>query len=502
MAVIDNGESGESVRNDINNAFAELYVIAGEVFSNRGDYDASGDLFPSIGGRGEAGAILKGDRYRISVAGTLGGVAVVEGQEIWAKIDNPGQTSGNWAISTGGGSGGGGGGGGETSQAYNSEISFVANYGSYNENAHTQLALITFSINWIGAIFGTTTYRKIVSNGDAILFPNNIESVVNDSDGLFSGLTFVPTNGSIYHIIFKCSDVANQKFILFISQIEAVGENNPELSNFEIVDAYRNRIYFDSSEIITGSTYAGFTIANPSKTITGITINANNVTGHYFTVDSDFLYGETPTILYSGTGSDIENDFELPLEAFTAVNIVNSIGELIFQDHFTDNDGVVLEAHTPILGSAGDTITGSQKILTNELTAVSAGYALWNFGDPDIAEEIYFRRSVTSGTQTLYFRWLNPASTAQRMTLTWDGDADTLTLREIIGGVVTQLGQVTLANNVYSNFIKIVGKGTNVKVYVNNTLQLNVTTNIITGNYGGAYFSTSDFMDNLEVYAI
>jgi hypothetical protein len=97
--IISNGESGSSARSDINNAFAQLYGITDEVFSNRGDYDASGNQFPETGGRGTSGAVLLGDRYRISVAGTLGGTPVVQGQEIWAKIDDPGQTSGNWVIS-------------------------------------------------------------------------------------------------------------------------------------------------------------------------------------------------------------------------------------------------------------------------------------------------------------------------------------------------------------------------------------------------------------------
>lgn len=69
------------------------------VFNDRGNYDASVNLFPSSGGSGVAGAILKGDMWTISVAGTLGGTAVLPGQTIRALIDTPGQTSTNWAIS-------------------------------------------------------------------------------------------------------------------------------------------------------------------------------------------------------------------------------------------------------------------------------------------------------------------------------------------------------------------------------------------------------------------
>lgn len=101
--VISNGESGKSARDDINAAFEQLFGVSERVFSNRGGYDASVNLFPSTGGRGTAGDILLGDRYTITVPGTLGGTAVIAGQEIWALVNTPGQTAGNWFISLAGG---------------------------------------------------------------------------------------------------------------------------------------------------------------------------------------------------------------------------------------------------------------------------------------------------------------------------------------------------------------------------------------------------------------
>lgn len=71
------------------------------LFDDRGNYDASPNTFPASGGSGTAGAILKGDIWTISVAGTLGGTAVEAGQTVRAKQDTPGQTAGNWAISVG-----------------------------------------------------------------------------------------------------------------------------------------------------------------------------------------------------------------------------------------------------------------------------------------------------------------------------------------------------------------------------------------------------------------
>ena len=62
----------------------------------RGGYDASGNTYPVAGGSGTAGAVLKGDMWIISVAGTLGGEAVQVGDSIIANIDTPAQTASNW----------------------------------------------------------------------------------------------------------------------------------------------------------------------------------------------------------------------------------------------------------------------------------------------------------------------------------------------------------------------------------------------------------------------
>ena len=69
------------------------------LWDDRGSFDASGGTYPSSGGSGTAGAILKGDTWTISVAGTLPTGQVVEiGDVIRALIDTPGNTQANWAI--------------------------------------------------------------------------------------------------------------------------------------------------------------------------------------------------------------------------------------------------------------------------------------------------------------------------------------------------------------------------------------------------------------------
>ena len=76
--------------------YADSLVVG--LLDYRGAYDASVNTFPATGGSGAAGAVLKGDMWILSVAGTLGGVAVQIGDSVIANVDTPGQTAGNWNI--------------------------------------------------------------------------------------------------------------------------------------------------------------------------------------------------------------------------------------------------------------------------------------------------------------------------------------------------------------------------------------------------------------------
>lgn len=77
-------------------AYADGLVVG--LLDDRGSYNASVNTFPASGGSGAAGAIVKGDLWFISVAGTLGGVAVNVGDSARALVDTPGQTAGNWSV--------------------------------------------------------------------------------------------------------------------------------------------------------------------------------------------------------------------------------------------------------------------------------------------------------------------------------------------------------------------------------------------------------------------
>lgn len=86
----------------VNNAnYATSAYVDGLVvglLDDRGSYNASVNVFPSTGGSGTAGAILKGDIWYVSVMGTLGGQVVNVGDSFRALVDSPAQITTNWSI--------------------------------------------------------------------------------------------------------------------------------------------------------------------------------------------------------------------------------------------------------------------------------------------------------------------------------------------------------------------------------------------------------------------
>ena len=87
--------SGFQTASDVASA---LSTAAVGILNDRGNHDASGNTFPSSGGSGTSGAIKKGNIWTVSVAGSLGGVAVTAGDVVRALVDTPGQTYSNWVV--------------------------------------------------------------------------------------------------------------------------------------------------------------------------------------------------------------------------------------------------------------------------------------------------------------------------------------------------------------------------------------------------------------------
>ena len=115
--------------------------------------------------------------------------------------------------------------------------------------------------------------------------------------------------------------------IIFFN-LNIFASNSPTLSNFRNEDN-SNRVYFDSNEIISGTTFNGFVISG--KSITGISINSGANTGHFFTVSTNFTFWDNNTIRYEGNAnSDKSNIIDAEgngLRDFTLTYITNNIPE-------------------------------------------------------------------------------------------------------------------------------------------------------------------------------
>lgn len=93
LTASDIGAASEDYVND------QISAATVNLWDDRGTHSASGGAYPTTGGSGTSGAILKGDTWTISVAGTLPTGQVVEvGDVVRALIDAPGNTQANWAI--------------------------------------------------------------------------------------------------------------------------------------------------------------------------------------------------------------------------------------------------------------------------------------------------------------------------------------------------------------------------------------------------------------------
>lgn len=80
-------------------SYADSLVVG--LLDDRGNYTpgvVSPGAYPTTGGSGTAGAVLKGDLWFIAANGYLGTTAVVSGQSVRALVNTPGQTTANWDI--------------------------------------------------------------------------------------------------------------------------------------------------------------------------------------------------------------------------------------------------------------------------------------------------------------------------------------------------------------------------------------------------------------------
>jgi len=159
----------------------------------------------------------------------------------------------------------------------------------------------------------------------------------------------------------------NVKVTVAISNSNSFNASTPPtLSNFRIEPSTPSRVYFDSSEPITASSAIGFTVS--LKSISGVTINAEQSTDHYFTVSNDFTFWDNNTIRYEG-GSDIQDLENNELHEFTLSYIVNNIPE----PESTTDRYVTTSAN----GGGDGTSEGTAWTLEEAFSRATAGITVW-----------------------------------------------------------------------------------------------------------------------------
>ena len=196
--------------------------------------------------------------------------------------------------------------------------------------------------------------------------------------GTFSGLS-ATTDYDLYGVFTTIENVdqANATKVDLTTGSDAVA---PILSGWEIQNANPNRLYFNSSEIITASTYSGFTISDivgTTVTVTGVTINTGATTGHYFTLSENIeAIDYLAKVAYSGSGSNLQDASSNALASFAATSITNSVTYSKMMRINLTNSGVNVGT-----SDWNDTSTGSGAVATiitdvKDITNTVTGYTL------------------------------------------------------------------------------------------------------------------------------
>ncbi len=141
----------------------------------------------------------------------------------------------------------------------------------------------------------------------------------------------------------------------------------PVLSNFRVEANQKSRVYFDSSQPISGKSVAGFKISD--RAIIGLKLNTST-TGHYFTVSKDFSFWDNNTIRYEG-GSDMINENSIPIQEYSLEFIDNNISE---PDSNNRNIYVSTSGND---NNSGTSQNQAWRTISKALNVVNPGTTIW-----------------------------------------------------------------------------------------------------------------------------
>ena len=154
-------------------AVAEYVATAvSGLLDDRGNYDASVNTFPASGGSGTAGAVLKGDIWTVSVAGTLGGSDVEIGDLVRALTDTPGQTASNWAITQ-------------------NNITYVPENQANKENSTLDTSTTKYPTNRLAKEYADSKVADAINNGTTTIAPSQ--------NAVFDALALKADDSAVVH---------------------------------------------------------------------------------------------------------------------------------------------------------------------------------------------------------------------------------------------------------------------------------------------------------------
>jgi hypothetical protein len=208
---------------------------------------------------------------------------------------------------------------------------------------------ITFEANkegvmyWVVVADGATAPTAAQIKAGGYLASGKILDGGTAQSGLITGLSTPSTAYDLYTVYttryYVNGTVTKTDFTTTADTIA------PTLSGWEITNAQPGRIYFNSSEVITATTFGGFTIGSvlgTVPTVTGVTINTGSTTGHYFTMSANFgAIDYNATIAYSGSGSNLQDGASNALVSFAATSIANNIVSTRINVNIRNNDASV-----------------------------------------------------------------------------------------------------------------------------------------------------------------
>lgn len=216
----------------------------------------------------------------------------------------------------------------------------------------------------------------------------------NDSFGSLVG-TIDPIPAGTYDIYFYAGPFGVKVFIP--SNPLTIPVTTPlEIGNFTIVNSTPTRINFTSNKTdISASTFADFSLDDPTKLISSLFINSGSLTGHYFVVSVAYVIGDLlPTISYDGTDDWTSADGDL--EVFAPRIISNLIGfGLLFMDTFTGS--VINSANWSVFPSSDVSITQNDSLIFTALVT--------DFGIPSVYITTLSKFFITTTGVTTVFKF-------------------------------------------------------------------------------------------------